>query len=176
MTINYDIDVVCPTCSAKAQFTFPFRRIYEEHIAVIKDRYTNATFSEISACYKPDNGIIVNELFGGKVWMKDPTWLMNLYPLMFSETDELDKKIGLIKCLECGSIQKATLTDELYFYKVAVDSRYLLARKKENLIGLRNWFALEKRPHVGTEDFPKSFYAHRDLIIRGIDKLLQAEV
>lgn len=175
MKIDYDIDVICPACSAKAQFTFPFRRIFEEHIVEVRKLYPQADYSEISAWYKPQNGVIANELFNSRVWMKDPTWLMNIHPALFSATEDLSARIGLVTCSACGAIQKVTLNDELYFYKVAVKSRYLVARKKENLIGLRKWFASENRPSTGTEDFPKSFYAHREVIVKGIDKLLEAE-
>jgi hypothetical protein len=178
MKIDYNIDVICPACSAKAQFTFPFRRIYSEHINAIRNLYPNATFSELSALERTTKGAIVNEYFGSKgIWVdgESVTWLMNMYPQLFSAPDELNKKVGLVKCLQCGVIQKVSLNDELYFYKVAVGTRYLLARKRENLIVLRDWFSMEKRPYVGTTDFPKSFYQDREQIIKGIDSLLARE-
>lgn len=178
MKIDYDIDVVCPACSAKAQFTFPFRRIYTDHIDAIRKSYPNATFSEIPALDQPSHGVIVNEYFANKSpWVNNETitWLMNLDPQTFSSTEDLDKMIGLVKCQHCGTIQKAILNEELYFYKVEVGTRYLVARKREYLISLRSWFTREKRPYVGTTDFPKSFYQNREQIIKGIDSLLARE-
>jgi hypothetical protein len=180
MKINYDIDVICPSCGEKAQFFFPFRRIYAMHIDRVRKSYPQASFEPFetfSLWGRYEKFIVVNEFFDQKsIGSNIPAWLMNIDPKLF-DCDKLPKRTtGLIKCTSCGLVKKSTLSQESYYYKVAVGKRYLVAKKKPNLIFLRDAFASNiKLTNDPNEDMPAIFYSKRKEIVEKIDKLLQRE-
>ena len=81
------------------------------------------------------------------------------------------KKItGKASCIHCGySHPKLTVVNADFYYQFPVGDRMFYA----NLIALRDFF---KEHQNGDDescmDFPKTFYVHRDDIVRKIESLL----
>lgn len=81
---------------------------------------------------------------------------------------------GKASCIHCGfKHPKLTVVNEDLYYKFPVADRMFYARNKENLIWLRDFFKNrsqgDNEPYL---DFPKTFYMHRDEIVKKIDSFL----
>lgn len=84
------------------------------------------------------------------------------------------KFAGKASCIHCGyKHPKLTVVNEDLYYKFPVADRMFYARNKENLIWLRDFFKNHYRSDDESDlDFPKTFYVHRDEIVKKIESLL----
>lgn len=80
------------------------------------------------------------------------------------------KIVGKASCIHCGySHPKLTVVNADFYYQFPVGDRMFYARNKENLRALLGIFKEEEEEGY---DFPKTFYAHRDEIVKKIESLL----
>lgn len=178
MRIGPDIEVICSRCGDKAYFTFPFRKIYKQHIELVRAHFPAAQYEEmIIEQWKSPKATVVRELFDENVWIRsgDAAWLMNLFPELFTR-NTTGKHDGLVKCPHCGLMHAEVLRHEKYWYKIPVGDRYLLAGSAKHLTYLRKYFSGEVREYYSpNEDFPAVFYRNKREIVKRITELLERE-
>lgn len=84
------------------------------------------------------------------------------------------KITGKAACEHCGySHRKLTVVNADLYYQFPVGDRMFYARNKGNLRELLEFFKDRKKwDEEGCWDFPKTFYVHRDEIVKKIEGLL----
>lgn len=83
---------------------------------------------------------------------------------------------GRAICIHCGLDKSIDLNNELYYFKIPVDQRYLYARTLKNLEFLKEYFKEDKRHEGDPElDFPAVFYKNRLQLVALIEKRIEKE-
>ncbi|MDU1889736.1 MAG: hypothetical protein E6767_03520 [Dysgonomonas sp.] len=81
---------------------------------------------------------------------------------------------GIVTCTYCGTAKKYSLSNLKYYYAIEIKNRHLVARNRENLIGVYNHFKNREKINDDPDmDYPKVFYSNRDKLLQKIEELLQ---
>lgn len=80
---------------------------------------------------------------------------------------------GFLSCLRCGLSKDYHLKDLKYYYAIEVGGRYLVARTKDNLQQIYNYFSEGRKLYDEPDlDYPKVFYVNKDKLLQKIQNIL----